>query len=591
MPHTLDSRARIALAAAALAACLALTADRADAAVTPTIENRTLLVTGDATSEKLALRVPVSAPTTVEVDLGDNGSADFRFRRADFDLARVRAGDGADRVRVEDPPIRGAATLPTILDGQGGNDTLLGGRGADTIIGGDGVDLVDGNGAADSVSLGAGNDQFAWESGDGSDSVEGGDGFDALAATATPGADQLRLVADGASARIEVGAAALDASDVERADATPLGGDDAVAVGDLTGTKLQELRLDLADADTTDRLVVEGTPKADFASLLGSSPDEAFLLGMSVFVSVKHADLARDELTINGREGNDRIEAGSANTAKLALDGGPGDDTLTGSNAADLLIGGDGRDFVDSRRGDDTVQLGAGDDTATSDTSDGRDTLEGGAGSDSFRFSGSSANERFAFTALGTRVRLTRADALAVDAGGFELASLLSFGGADTVTVGSLSGTPVHTVDLSLFDFAVPGGNTDAVIVDGTAGADQVAAASDAGVVNVTGLAARSGSRARTRPATGSRSTAWPATTRSTARRWPRRRCGSSPTGAPATTCCWVAPATTSFPAATAPTSCSRAAATTSRSVAPATTSCAARRATTCSTAAPTTTS
>jgi Ca2+-binding RTX toxin-like protein len=46
-------------------------------------------------------------------------------------------------------------------------------------------------------------------------------------------------------------------------------------------------------------------------------------------------------------------------------------------------------------------------------------------------------------------------------------------------------------VDLSLFDFAVPGGNTDAVIVDGTAGVDTVAAASDAGVVNVTGLAAK----------------------------------------------------------------------------------------------------
>ena len=48
------------------------------------------------------------------------------------------------------------------------------------------------------------------------------------------------------------------------------------------------------------------------------------------------------------------------------------------------------------------------------------------------------------------------------------------------------------SVDASLFDFGVPGGNQDVVVVNGSAGSDKVNAASDAGgVVNVTGLPAR----------------------------------------------------------------------------------------------------
>ena len=74
MSLVLHTRARVALAAAAFAAALALSADRADAAFTPAVKDRTLLVTGDATSEKLALRVPANAPATLEIDVGDDGS-------------------------------------------------------------------------------------------------------------------------------------------------------------------------------------------------------------------------------------------------------------------------------------------------------------------------------------------------------------------------------------------------------------------------------------------------------------------------------------------------------------------------------------
>ena len=499
MPHVLDSRARFALAAAALAASLALTADRADAAVTPVVQDRTLLVIGDAASEKLALRVPTTAPTTVQIDVGSDGSAEFTFPRSQFDVARVRAGDGADLVRVEDAAVRGAPTLPVTLDGQGGNDTLLGGRGADTLLGGDGEDTVDGNGGSDSALLGAGNDQFAWDPRDGNDAIEGGEGFDRVGSTGTDGNDQLRLAADGANARLEAGATGIETNSVERIDAAPLGGDDTLTVGDLEATALQELRANLAGAAGgtaadagTDRLVAEGGSGDDFIDVLSTGPGQAALLGAAVFVEVRNADPARDELTINGNAGDDRINAdGAANAFKLAVDGGADDDNLTGGAGQDTLIGGAGKDFVDGRKGDDTLLLGEGDDSVTMRSGDGRDTIEGGAGDDGAFFNGTSANERFAISAAGPRARLSRDDAVAVDAAGLDRLSVFSFGGADQFTVGDLSATRLVSVEASLFDFNVPGGATDTVVVDATNGDDTVAVASAQGVVNVTGLAAK----------------------------------------------------------------------------------------------------
>src|SRR5262249_22862925 len=79
-----------------------------------------------------------------------------------------------------------------------------------------------------------------------------------------------------------------------------------------------------------------------------------------------------------------------------------------------------------------------------------------------------------------------------LDANGVESFSFFSFGGSDQVVVNDLTGTDVERIDLSLFDFGVPGGNTDVVVVNGTAGGDTVAAATGAdGTVVVSRLRAR----------------------------------------------------------------------------------------------------
>jgi Ca2+-binding RTX toxin-like protein len=59
------------------------------------------------------------------------------------------------------------------------------------------------------------------------------------------------------------------------------------------------------------------------------------------------------------------------------------------------------------------------------------------------------------------------------------------------VTVNDLATTGVTSVDASLFDFSVPGGQADAVIVNGTKGPDRIGAADVDGAVGITGVAAR----------------------------------------------------------------------------------------------------
>ncbi len=67
---------------------------------------------------------------------------------------------------------------PLWVDGQGGNDTLIGSNQDDTFIGGSGDDRLYGNGGADSLVGGIGDDRFY--GGSGNDIIDGGDGNDSL---------------------------------------------------------------------------------------------------------------------------------------------------------------------------------------------------------------------------------------------------------------------------------------------------------------------------------------------------------------------------------------------------------------------------
>ena len=179
----------------------------------------------------------------------------------------VQGLGGDDAVNAQN----GIGTLTQLtLDGGNGNDTLRGGDGADVLLGGSGNDLVDGNIGADTAQLGTGNDHFQWDPGDGSDTVEGQGGNDVVDFNGSNIGEQIDVGANGPRVRItrNVAAVTMDVDGVEALALRVLGGVDQVGVGDLTGTALKTVDVDLAAFDgsgdgVSDTVTESGTDRRD----------------------------------------------------------------------------------------------------------------------------------------------------------------------------------------------------------------------------------------------------------------------------------------------------------------------------------------
>src|SRR6266516_2416530 len=155
-------------------------AHKADRFKHPKLRHGVLTIEGTEASERIALRLQAGDPGVLQVDVGDDGSANFSFERARVASIAVDALAGDDNVRIDDSNGAFTETIPTTIDGGPGNDTLAGGKGIETLLGGEGNDTIDGKGGNDRALLGAGDDSFVWDPGDGSDTVEGQDGNDTL---------------------------------------------------------------------------------------------------------------------------------------------------------------------------------------------------------------------------------------------------------------------------------------------------------------------------------------------------------------------------------------------------------------------------
>jgi hypothetical protein len=249
------------------------------------IKRGTLEVKGDDQANVVALRLKAD-PNRVEVDVGDDGSADFSFARGDISAIKVKLGDGNDSVRVDDP--NRLFTNSIRFKGGDGNDTVVGGRGNDTAY------------------LGGGNDTFVWNPGDGSDVIEGQDGSDTMLFNGAGVAEQVTLSANGGRLKFDRVQAnvTMDTDGVEIVDFNALGGVDTITVDDLTGTDVAETNLDLAgalggnDADgAIDNVVVTGTDGDDTIHIDGNG-SEANVTGLATAVSIEHADTTVDTTDI-----------------------------------------------------------------------------------------------------------------------------------------------------------------------------------------------------------------------------------------------------------------------------------------------------
>jgi Ca2+-binding RTX toxin-like protein len=206
-------------------------------------------------------------------------------------LLSVDGGAGADTINGSDGP--------DLITGGEGNDVLSGGGGDDRIVGDRGTDTMNG---------GAGDDTLVWNNGDGTDAMNGDDGRDDIEVNGSPTAGDAMTVQPSAGRikldRTNLVPFSLDIGSSETMHANGLGGNDTIAVGDVSPFEV----------------TASGGPGDD--TLTGGSGTDTLL----------------------GGSGNDTITAGAGLDV---VSGDAGDDTVNvRDNAADVARGGDGNDSV-----------------------------------------------------------------------------------------------------------------------------------------------------------------------------------------------------------------------------------------------------
>ena len=430
----------------------------------------------------------VGAGTSVSA-IGLAARVDITNSEGANDSLVINALGGIDGVTATTLP---AGVIKLTVDGGADNDTLLGSQGADLFLGGDGHDFIFGDNGNDVAFLGAGDDVFQWDPGDGSDTLEGQDGKDRMLFFGSNASENIDILANGGRVVFfrNVANVTMDLDDIEEIEFRALGGADNIVVGDLSGTDMTKIGLELRGPNgggdgEADTVTVNGTQGDDVFGATGDAGGVS-VFGLHAAIDIFFQEAANDRLTLNGLGGNDSIDAKSleADGIQLSMNGGLGIDTLIGSEGNDLFNGGDGNDLA---------LMGAGDDTFVWNPGDDNDTLEGQDGFDAMLFNGANVAEEIAISANGERVRFTRNIAnVSMDLNDVESIDFNAQGGADTIVVNDLAGTDLVEANLNLSALAGGGdAQPDNVIVLGTNADDAAVIFGDASGTSVLGLAAQ----------------------------------------------------------------------------------------------------
>jgi Ca2+-binding RTX toxin-like protein len=444
------------------------------------------VVTADGTGGNDVISV-FGAGTSVSV-LGLAAQIDITNAEGANDSLVIQGLGGNDGITATTLP---AGVMKLTLDGGAGNDTILGSQGADVILGGDGNDFVFGDNGNDVAFLGAGDDLFQWDPGDGNDTIEGQDGSDEMLFFGANVAENIDIVANGGRVLFlrDIANVTMDLNDLETIEYRALGGADDIFVGDLSGTDVTRIDLDLRGPNgggdgAADTVTVTGTNGADVIAVTGDAGGVS-VLGLPAAVNIFFPEQANDRLTVNGLGGDDVIDASGLEADGIQL-------TINGGLGADILIGSEGDDLINGGDGNDTAFMGAGDDVFVWNPGDDNDTLEGQDGFDTMLFNGANVAEQINILANGGRVLFTRDIAnVQMDLNDVESIDFIARGGADTINIGDLSGTDLTEINLDVSNgFGAGDGAADTIIIKATNGDDIILVVGDDGGVSVLGLSA-----------------------------------------------------------------------------------------------------
>jgi len=420
-------------------------------------------------------------PTTVSIKNSEGAN----------DTLVINALGGNDKIAATALP---AGVAKLVVDGGAGNDMLLGSQGADIFLGGDGNDSVFGDNGNDLALLGAGDDVFQWDPGDGNDTVEGQAGTDTLLFNGSNVAETVDIVANGGRALFfrNIASVTMDLDDVEIIDFNALGGADTIVVGDLSGTDVTRVDIDLAGTiggtagdKQADSITVNGTNGNDVIAV-ASTAGKIAVTGLQAQVVIDHAE-AGDKLVINGLGSDDVIDASALQAGKIQLQ-------VNAGLGADVVIGSAGDDTVNGGDGNDLALLGGGNDLFVWNPGDDNDIIEGQAGTDTLLFNGANVAETIDISANGGRATLFRNVAsVTMDLDDVETIAFNALGGADIINVNDLAGTDVKLVgiDLAAAGGTAGDGQVDTVFVNGGNGNNGISVGLVGNKIVVGGLAAQ----------------------------------------------------------------------------------------------------
>lgn len=384
------------------------------------------------------------------------------------------------------------ATSPGLITGTAGDDVIVGTAGDDRILGMGGNDTICGLGGNDQITGGQGNDTlfgqegndtFFWFPGDGSDRMEASSGTDTLQVSGSAIGETMELSANGNRLRFfrNIANVLLDVSGVERVNIGARGGADLLVVNALAGTGVQQVTLDLESLENSktpdgaaDSIIVFGSAGNDQLLVTGSG-SIINISGAGPAIQIRNSEGALDALMVYGVDGNDRIDASglAAGLIRLTVEGGPGNDIITGSRGADSIVAGEGDDTI-------VWQLGTP-----------ADLIGGEAGTDTLQVVGSGAMDNVIVSAGALEAQIFNA----VDGVNFltdvEQIALLPAGGADQITVNAMAGAVLQKITVNLrpsADATAGDSSADTVQVNGTNGADTISITGSAGNVTLTGL-------------------------------------------------------------------------------------------------------
>lgn len=257
---------------------------------------------------------------------------------------------------------------PVLLEGGSGNDVLRshgngrfklsGGGDDDRLFGSDGPDSLIGDGGDDVLYAGAGNDSLY--GGLGSDFIEGEAGQDLWSQDPV------------SPAYTELFPNAMRLTFDRKANDGPTGENDNVRSVEVIATSQGADTIDASNADAGISLAFQFVSVRGPDSIIGSQFDDHLILrGPATIRGGAGNDTIQASGTswLYGDDGNDSLGVDDDNPPSIGgrIDGGRGNDLLTGNKAPNDIDGGPGNDTINSSGGQDTLVGYSGDDLITVD--------------------------------------------------------------------------------------------------------------------------------------------------------------------------------------------------------------------------------